>query len=207
MNVLCDHPYLVSLLFAILLSLHLETFFKFFYILVEIVSVPYEHPRSGHSKHTLLMAVFIEFLQSKESHLQDLVDAKALALAQADRLIHQYRRGKAESDTEVHRDTTITYIDASIKHSSLNQLRKGIKISTQGKAFIHTCESSYLYFTASSLLHMKRLDCAAKNENKFRNGLSFMCTSFLKSFGTEVQCCNWHPGIRRSCSGAAGVLV
>ena len=30
MNVLCDHPYLVSLLFAVLLSLHLVTFLMFF---------------------------------------------------------------------------------------------------------------------------------------------------------------------------------
>ena len=30
LSVLCDHPYLVSLLFAILLSLHLVTFLMFF---------------------------------------------------------------------------------------------------------------------------------------------------------------------------------
>ena len=30
MTVICDHPYLVSLHFAVLLSLHLVTFFMFF---------------------------------------------------------------------------------------------------------------------------------------------------------------------------------
>ena len=41
------------------------------------------------------------YLKQKESHLQDLVDAKSLALTQADRLISQYRGRKAHIDEEV----------------------------------------------------------------------------------------------------------
>ena len=37
LTVLCDHPYLVSLLFAVLLSLHLVTFLMFFLLLVYVI--------------------------------------------------------------------------------------------------------------------------------------------------------------------------
>ena len=53
----------------------------------------------------------LQSLQTKEDHLQDLLDAKTLALSQADRVISQYRGRCAQVSAEV---SMLSYIYLSL---------------------------------------------------------------------------------------------